>query len=120
MFVHAFCRCDTKSCINRHGKTQIIGKLSGTPELRDLADNFYNDDTICDTIGEFSVRFFLNIFHHQLEVYVHFYLDYENKINMNMLSRVRSTIDPSHLLPPPTKADCFLRLRVYQQILVLR
>ena len=99
LFVHAFCRCDTESSTNRLGKTEIFGKLSGTPELRNLADNFYNDDTTCTTIGEFSVHFFYIFFYHQLGIYVHLCLNYENWIIMNMISRDRSTIDPSYLLP---------------------
>ena len=62
LFAHAFCGCDTKYSINRFQKTQILGKLSRTHELSNLADKINNDDTTCTTIGESFVRFFFNFF----------------------------------------------------------
>ena len=55
MFAPAFCGCDTKSSNHRLGKTQISGKLNRAPNLRNLADKYYNDDTTCSTIGEYFV-----------------------------------------------------------------
>ena len=45
LFALTFCRCETKCSMNRLGKTKILGWLSRTPKLRNLADKFYTDDT---------------------------------------------------------------------------
>ena len=117
LFAHAFCRYDTRSSANRLGRIQILGKLSRAHEISYLADKFHNDDTTCNTIGKFYVLFFRNTFFHKMEIYVHIYLNYEKRIITKMISRYRSTIDPSYLLPSSRDA-CFQGMRVYHQILV--
>ena len=118
LFAHAFCGCDTTSSINRLGKTQILGKLSRTPELRDLADNFYSDDTPCSTIGEASVRIF-EILCSPPKSSSSSLPKLRKQKYLDMISRDRSSIDPSYL-PPSPRAAYFHGLRVYHQVLVWR
>ena len=112
--------CDTKSSINRLRKTQILGKESRIPELRNLSDKWYKMTTQSVLLSErllcvLSKYFFF----HRLVIYVHHYLNFENRFIMNIISRKRSTIDPSYLLPSPI-AFCFHGMRVFHQILVWR
>ena len=118
LFAHAFSGCDTTSCINRLGKTQILKKLNKLSEFRDLADKFYCDTANPDSIGNATVRIF-QLLYCSSQKLISSLASLRKEKYVNMIATDRSTIDPSSL-PPSPRAAYFHGLRVYHQVTVWR